>query len=204
MPEPYRNVPITQTRLGVALSAALSMSTEGYIVCHLLNLGEQQSSGVDLAWDWAVGSSWTFDLIGTYFLKKEVTLIPNEPSARFDCAGLISQNCFPTPEWRHLASATYDSDSFWSVGARWRYYGSVDYEGDVDLLAADEMKAYNYIDLNATFHLMGPHRLIVGVNNVFDEEPPLVGATLSWNANTIAGFYDTLGRFLFANLMLSW
>jgi outer membrane receptor protein involved in Fe transport len=38
----------------------------------------------------------------------------------------------------------------------------------------------------------------VGINNIFDKEPPMVGGTLTTNANTIAGFYDTLGRYLYA------
>ena len=73
------------------------------------------------------------------------------------------------------------------------------------------MSAFNYIDLNATFRFKGTHRLIVGVNNIFDKEPPLLGDTLTINAltnnsnaNTVAGFYDTLGRFLFVNLTLGW
>ena len=41
------------------------------------------------------------------------------------------------------------------------------------------------------------HDFVVGINNIFDKEPPMVGS-LSTNANTIAGFYDTLGRYLFA------
>jgi hypothetical protein len=39
---------------------------------------------------------------------------------------------------------------------------------------------------------------------VFDKEPPLLGSTLSTNGNTVAGFYDTLGRYLFANVTLRW
>ena len=36
------------------------------------------------------------------------------------------------------------------------------------------------------------------MNNVLDEEPPLVGGSFVSNANAIAGFYDTLGQYLFA------
>ena len=79
----------------------------------------------------------------------------------------------------------------------------VDYDGSTDTIAQDEMsKNQSYIDLSAVFRFMGSHDIVVGVNNIFDEEPPMVGGTLSgpWgNANTIAGFYDTLGRYLYAN-----
>lgn len=182
----------------------LWQGTDAYIVNILLNLDEQHSSGVDVAWDWIVNANWTFDLIGSYYLKREVTLVPGEPSSSFDCAGRVGGGCDATPEWRHLASANYESNSFWAVGGRWRYYGAVDYTGTDDTLADDELTAINYFDLNATLRFMATHRLVIGVNNIFDKEPPLVGGTLSTNANTVAGFYDTLGRFLFANLTLSW
>ena len=51
---------------------------------------------------------------------------------------------------------------------------------------------------------MGTHDLTLGVNNVLDREPPLVGDWQSNQANTIAGFYDTLGRFVFANVTFRW
>jgi outer membrane receptor protein involved in Fe transport len=53
---------------------------------------------------------------------------------------------------------------------------------------------------------MDTHDVTFGVNNVFDETPPLVGGTLSGgdnNANTLR-IYDPLGRYLFANMTLRW
>jgi outer membrane receptor protein involved in Fe transport len=51
---------------------------------------------------------------------------------------------------------------------------------------------------------METHDVVVGVNNVFDEEPPLMGSSLAWSANTIPGFWDTLGRYFYANVTLRW
>ena len=90
------------------------------------------------------------------------------------------------------------------MGPPLRYYGKVKYEGTTDLIANDNLSAHNYIDLNAVFRFMETHDVVVGVNNVFDKEPPLLGGTLSTNGNTAAGFYDTLGRYFFANLTLRW
>lgn len=182
----------------------LWQGSDAFIVNILLNLGEQHTSGVDVAWDWILNSNWSIDLIGSYYLKKEVTLIPGESSSSFDCVGIASRTCFANPKWRHVASATYESNRSWSVGARWRYYDSVDYEEGIDPRAEEELSAHNYIDLNATWRFLGTHRLVAGVNNVFDKEPPMVAGGLSTNANTVAGFYDTLGRYLFVNLTLGW
>jgi outer membrane receptor protein involved in Fe transport len=51
---------------------------------------------------------------------------------------------------------------------------------------------------------MDTHDLSLGVNNLLDREPPLLGAWQSSQANTVAGFYDTLGRFVFANVTFRW
>jgi outer membrane receptor protein involved in Fe transport len=48
--------------------------------------------------------------------------------------------------------------------------------------------------------------VVVGINNILDDEPPLVGGTLSGNinnANSMA-IYDQLGRYLFGNVTFRW
>jgi outer membrane receptor protein involved in Fe transport len=191
-------------RIHRGVGGTLWFGNSGWVDDMNLNLSEAHWRGIDLAWQWSLGDSWNFDLIGTYMLKKEITEIPNDSDSTYDCVGLISEQCWPSPKWRHTATATYDSNSFWALTGRWRYYGKVDYDGTVDLIAQDNHDAQNYIDLNAVFRFMETHDVVVGVNNVFDKEPPLAGSWLSWNGNTTPGFYDTLGRYLFANVTLRW
>jgi len=184
----------------------------GYVDATDINLSETYFSGIDAAFGWshdAFGGNFNVDMIGTYMLKRETTLVPNDPNSSHDCAGLISVRCYPAPKWRHNASATFDSHSFWVITGRWRYYGGVKYENIIkefvyDEIAGDNTGAQSYIDLNAVFRFMDAHDVVVGINNVFDKEPPLLGSTLSTGANTIAGYYDTLGRYLFANVTLRW
>ncbi len=181
---------------------SLWQGTQGYVVDTTLNLGENAWEGIDVAANYdfeAAGGSWSANLIGTYMLTKETTPLPADPNSTYDCVGLISTRCFPSPEWRHTVSVSYDSDEFGSVEGRWRFFGGVDYDGSTDTIAQEEMSdSQSYFDLNAVFRFMDNHDVTVGINNVLDEEPPMVGGTLTTNANTIAGFYDTLGRFLYA------
>ena len=115
--------------------------------------------------------------------------------------GLVSTRCFASPDWRHTASATYDSDEWWSLTLRWRYFAGVDYDGDVDSIAQKEMSAgENYFDLSASFRFMESNDVVIGVNNIMDEEPPMVGDSLTTSANTIGGFYDMLGRYIYGNV----
>lgn len=181
---------------------SLWQGTQGYVIDTTLNLGEASWEGIDLAANWTIdgaGGTWTTDLIGTYMLTKEITPLPADPNSAYDCVGLISTRCYPSPEWRHTVSVEYDSNESWSVEARWRYFQGVEYDGSTDVIAKSQMgKDQNYFDLNAVFGFMENNDIMIGVNNVLDKEPPMVGGTLTTNANTIAGFYDTLGRYLFA------
>ncbi|MDH3940407.1 MAG: TonB-dependent receptor, partial [Xanthomonadales bacterium] len=169
--------------------------------------GTQTWSGIDLAWAYALGDNWNFDLIGTYSLKKETTPLPDAPETAYDCQGVISPVCYPNPKWRHTATATYDSSGWWALTGRWRYFGEVDYDGTADQLVGENGslgRATNYFDINAVFRFMDVHDIVLGVNNVFDKAPPLMGGSISTNGNTVVGFYDTLGRYLYADLTLRW
>ena len=176
----------------------------GWVVDLPQNQGQDKWEGVDLAVAWgtdALGGTFSANLLGTYMLAKETTPIVDLPFTKYDCVGTISSGCYPSPEWRHTLSVNYDSNEWWSVGMKWRYIGGVDYEGSADKIAAKEVEsAFNYLDVNATFRFLENSDVVLGINNVLDEEPPLMGNTLSTNANTVVGFYDTLGMFLFANV----
>lgn len=181
---------------------SLWQGTQGYVVDTTLNIGSNTWEGIDLAGSWQIegwGGTFTTDLIGTYMLSKETTPLPADPNSTYDCVGVISTRCYPSPEWRHTVSVNYDSNESWSVEGRWRFFQGVDYDGSTDTIAQAEMsKSQSYFDLNGVFQFMDNHDVTVGINNVLDEEPPMVGGTLTTNANTIAGFYDTLGRFIYA------
>ncbi len=188
-------------------TGSLWQGTAGFVEDTYLNIGTKKWEGVDLAFNWAtdaLGGTWTTNLIGTYMMTKETTPVPDVSESAYDCVGVISTRCYPSPEWRHTASLSYDSNEWWSTTLRWRYFDGVDYDGTIDTIAQKNMsKSQNYVDLNAVFRFMDSHDIVVGVNNIMDEEPPMVGSN-STNANTIAGFYDTLGRYLYANVTLRW
>ena len=95
----------------------------------LQNIGTGITSGVDVAASWsmdALGGTFGVNLAGTYLTEWEIEILPGEA---YDCVGLISSRCYPKPEWRHTMTASYDSNSFWAVTARWRYFEGVDYDG---------------------------------------------------------------------------
>ena len=173
------------------------------------NFGELSVKGVDLSANYAfeaLGGRLSTSFIGNYILEEETAPLPGvNDQATFDCAGIINTSC-QTPEWRHIAGVRYERDMF-SVGLRWRYFGEVKYVNNSgvpltrDRLIADNggIDAQNYIDLSGSVTLYDNVDLTVGINNIFDEAPPILGADLALNGNA-AGGYDQLGRFIFTSV----
>ncbi|WP_438999280.1 TonB-dependent receptor domain-containing protein, partial [Variovorax beijingensis] len=167
------------------------------------NFGEQHFQGVDLGalarWDVGPGRLTT-SLQGTYFIKQEFAPLPGvNEDATYDCAGVISTKC-GQPEWRHIANARYSLDRY-TFNLRWRYFGEQDYEdgGEGDTLLEGGLDAYNYFDASASALIGEKTEITVGVNNIADKEPPMVGAANATNGNAIFG-YDQAGRFFFGSV----
>lgn len=188
-----------------------SLQTSGYVTNLSSNFGNLTWEGVDLALNYGVGilgGNIGANFVGSYAIAQELDPLPGiNDAARYDCAGIINTTC-QTPEWRHTMRLTYDRGSWWSATARWRYVGEMDYKNNngtpatVDTILVDngnKLSAVNYFDIAGTFDLLSNTTLTMGVNNVFDETPPIVGSTLALNANSPGG-YDQNGRYLFARI----
>lgn len=181
------------------------------------NFGNLIWRGVDFNFAWAdampvIGGNVGVAFNGSLSLEQTIDPLPGvNDAAAYDCTGVINPAC-ATPEWRHTVRVNYDRDSWWSASVRWRHTGSMDYTlqngtpGTTDrILVANgnKLDAFNYFDVSGRFTLNDNASLTVGVNNILDEEPPLVGGSLSSNANSLTG-YDQVGRFLFANISLNF
>jgi outer membrane receptor protein involved in Fe transport len=101
------------------------------------------------------------------------------------------------------------------VSAAWRYFGSVKnqnvgssnpYFDATPIFAGDsKLGAQNYFDLAATWRVKDNYTFRMGVNNVLDRDPPIVGGQLGgtsafFNGNTFPVVYDALGRFVFVGV----
>ena len=187
-----------------------SLETSGFVENLNANFGNLRWRGLDLVVQHRLdilGGRLSTSLVGSYALEQEVEPLPGvNPLATFDCAGVINIAC-QTPDWRHTLRSSFSRD-WYTVSARWRHVGGMDYEnqngtpGTVDQILVGlggSLGSYNYFDLSGSFDVIDNVNLTVGVNNIFDKEPPMVGGTLQLNGNSIGG-YDQLGRFMFANV----
>lgn len=192
----------------------LWLGQTGLVTNTTSNFGNLKTRGIDVSanynWD-MFGGRMRASLVGTRLVAFKVDPLPGVSSeAAYDCAGKINLSC-QNPEWRHIVSLNYSRD-WWSVNMRWRYFGSLDYtltDGspgtkDSHLVArGNKLAAANYLDVSTTFQLGQMVDLTLGVNNITDLAPPMLGNTLVLNGNSPGG-YDQAGRYFFSNISLKF
>jgi iron complex outermembrane receptor protein len=193
-----------------------------YIADPTLNLGALQNRGLDITssykLDLAAAGKLSFNLAGTY-TAQFITEPGGELGVQsYNCAGYFGNTCgVPAPKWKHKVRVNYETPiEGLQVGAQWRYLSRVleDTNSPNPLLngsvdgAFGHIASYSYIDLSAAYTLNKTVSFRVGVNNVADKDPPLLSndyfAEANVNGNTYTQVYDSMGRFLFANITLNF
>jgi outer membrane receptor protein involved in Fe transport len=207
-------------------AGSLWLSPQGYVIDTTLNTGSLRTAGVDFNVGYRTdldrfgiadmgGVSVSF--VGTWLDKLSIKPLPD--SEAIDCVGRYGPICSasgglssPNPEWRHKARLTWNTpfaygDWVSSVGlsAQWRHFGGVKLNEDGSGPATDaKLPTRDYLDLTLTWTMKDTANFRLGVNNVFDKDPPLVGSgacpTGPCNGNTYPQMYDSFGRYLFLGL----
>ena len=201
-------------------AGSIWFSNQGYVNDPLANLGFEKESGLDVSVNYtqslgALGSL-RLNLIGTYTASLDIEPYPG--SGDYNCAGYFGATCQnPLPKWKHTFTAGW-ATPWHGIGlqARWRHVGNteIDLANPAPLLASPFGTAIqytgsrDYLDLIASDQIFSNVSLQVGVNNMLDKDPPIL-ATGSlpppfFNGNTYPQVYDTLGRFIFANLKIDF
>jgi outer membrane receptor protein involved in Fe transport len=198
-------------RITRSATGSLWLGTQGKVEDVFINTGTNKWEGVDIAGTWDVdlfGGNLGMDLTATYMINKETAPLPvvdqETRDAVYDCVGLLNTDCFATPKWRVIFVATYDMGTSWSTNLRTRTMGKVRYDGTADTIANGNLGQQTYVDLSGAYQITDNLAVLVGVNNILDKEPPMVGGTLTSNGNVASGNYDVLGRQLFLNVELRY
>lgn len=176
-----------------------------------INIGFLETSGVDIEMNYSVEMAdfgdIDFGFIGTLLDNLSNQSLPG--AATDDCVGYWDRSICgqPTPEWRHNLRATWTTPWDLTVSATWRYLGEAEeYNGVGAASGPDNLSSQSYFDLAGTYVVHENVTLRAGINNLLDEAPPLIpnSPTGSGNGNTFPGFYDALGRYVFAGFTLSF
>ena len=191
---------------------SLWLDESGFVNNTITNTGSLKSSGVDINADYrtTIGNNkLKWDFVGTY-LDSYVSQ-PITGGFSYDCAGLYGNTCgIPSPKVRFNTNLKLTTANDFGFTVRWRYMG----KAKVDTLSTDpdlagsspkidqRIGAQSYFDLLFALPIKDTMTLRVGVNNIFDRDPPLISQTSlgGGNGNTYPGTYDYLGRNVFINL----
>lgn len=196
-------------------AGSLWLDGAGFVDDRTTNTGSLKTSGIDINGDYrtTIGNNklrWQF--VGVYLDKFITQPITNDFD--YDCAGYYGITCGnPNPRFRFNTNLKLTTADDFGFTVRWRYFSSVKVDGispDADLggnapvgNADEKIKAYNYFDLLFSLPIKDTATFRIGVNNIFDKNPPLISqANLGGfgNGNTFPGTYDQLGRYVFVNL----
>ena len=85
----------------------------------------------------------------------------------------------------------------------WRYVGEVNDDDDDTVYFTETISGTNYFDLVAAYSFTDNYRVSVGVDNLFDENPPILGDNQE-QANTYPATYDVFGRTYFVRASASF
>ena len=207
-------------------SGSLWRTADGYVRDQVTNIGSFQTRGIDVGVSYShefdgVGS-FSFNLVGTYLDSLE---IDNDlPDGAFNCAGLYGPTCgVPSPEWRHKARLTYNHASGVGLSVQWRYFAAVDVENTSSDPALSQpfapinetIPSQSYFDLTLTARIGDHYNFRLGVNNILDRAPPIIGANggstvinacpgVVCSGNTFPQVYDAMGRYIFAGVTLDF
>ena len=205
----------------VVRDAAGSLATtgSGYIVQTNINTGSYGESGIDVAGQYTLplrsAGAVTLTFNGTKAIDNPIVVYPT--ASVLDCIDLYGPSCTgsgptsPVPNWRHSLRATWSLKKL-EVSLNWRYIGSMSFEGTSQYSSVNgetvfpvdaHVGSYSYFDLDTGYDLTSSVNVHLGVNNLLNKQPALVGYSSNpglVNGNVLAGMYDPFGREIFAEL----
>ena len=214
-------------------AGSLWLSSDGFVRDLPQNIGSLRTTGYEFNGSYSQPMPWQLGNLSASFvgtlLKKYRT--DNGLTSVYDCVGYYGQTCSgasiassaPLPKWRHKLRLTLQTPVGIGISGQWRHLSSVKEDflnpisppGGLGYSNLSTFKAQNYFDLAMTYTLGNHFNFRVGVNNIFDRNPPLTNngssqqgqspcPTGPCNGNTYPGTYDALGRLLYAGVTLNF
>jgi iron complex outermembrane receptor protein len=189
----------------------------GFITAVNANTGALQTSGVDIEGTYnfrtgvgldSNGSRFEIGTSLTWTRDYTITGVAELPNLRNECAGAFGQTCGqPIPKWKGVSRVTWKSGPL-TLSLRHRFIGSVTVDTYVlptrqglaaptlASLTNPKIATQHYFDLSTAITVNDRFEFNMGVNNIADRDPPIIG-TPSPSTNTFAATYDVQGRYFF-------
>jgi outer membrane receptor protein involved in Fe transport len=176
------------------------------------NVAKVETSGIDFQVDYSMpldfglmgeSSKVNFFFLGTWTDTFKFFAV-QDLDAFTECAGHFGQLVCgnPQPTWKWSSRLSW-IDGPLTTSLRWRHLGSVQDDDPSTDYVVERLKSYNLFDLSLGFDITEQFSLSMGVNNIFDKQPQLIGDNQE-QANTYPGVYDVLGRDFFVSASLKF
>jgi outer membrane receptor protein involved in Fe transport len=187
------------------------------------NIGRLATIGYDLGarYGWDVGFGMEggsrFDITTQWTYTDKFTITPMQavPANKNRCVGAYGSTCGePIPQYKGVTRFTWTTGPL-GVSLRHRFIDSVTTDRIVlpktagltpplaSTLTNPTFPSKNYFDLSATFDIGEKAEIYAGVNNVLDEDPPIV-AGFGGYGNTFPSTYDYAGMTVFMGVNVSF
>ncbi|HWN47430.1 MAG TPA: TonB-dependent receptor [Steroidobacteraceae bacterium] len=187
------------------------------------NIGRLATIGYDLGarYGWDVGFGMEggsrFDITTQWTYTDKFTITPMQavPANKNRCVGAYGSTCGePIPQYKGVTRFSWTTGPL-GVSLRHRFIDSVTTDRIVlpktagltpplaTTLTNPSFDAMNYFDLSATFDIGEKAEIYAGVNNVLDEDPPIV-AGFGGYGNTFPSTYDYAGMTVFMGVNVSF
>ena len=171
------------------------------------NLARLEQSGFDVGLRYefdmpagfgeSIALSYQGNIVVDQLRQNNVTVEP------LDCKGTFGTSCtgdfasILQADYRHRANVDWYSGD-WNVQLSWRRIGEVTNVLD----DTDTISAQNYVDLAVSWNASERYLLTFGVDNLFDEEPPIPAS--NGNLFGTVSDYDVIGVTLGASLRIRY
>lgn len=201
-------------------SGSLWLNPREFVETTNQNIGKLNGEGVDVNFAYLVdigGAGYlNTSLMGTYMITDKF----ENPLIAYDCVGYYGNQCgIPDAKWVHRARVSWETNFKWVFTLGWRYIDGVTIDdaspdpdlanpGLIDLWKVNgsyKNPSFNYIDLATTFNFAKNFQWVLGINNVFDKEPPLAsGVDPNDFGPGLYGFYDPWGRYVHTSIQFNF
>ena len=177
------------------------------------NIGSLSADGVDLTADYTFnlpeslgigdgGAEMALVLNTGWLFKRERQIIGAQP---IDCAGYFGSctaqgaNSGGSPDFKSLLMATYNSGPL-MLRTQVRYIDELEPLPNIAATTRVVADGMTYVDFSARFRFNDSFEIYGGIDNAFDEQPPLLTSSWGGDANTDVTLYDVIGRRYFAGV----
>lgn len=168
-----------------------------------LNAATLEAKGFDLSIDYLFEldnfpGRFSLDYIGSYRDEHAYKAFDGASTQNFVGKFSGGGGGEPLAEYKHNFTINWAVEDF-SFHLDWSHLGSVEDEGSV----IPKIDAYNFFTASATWNVSERVRLVGGVRNLFDKEPPILGSNQE-QGNTHPATYDPYGRLFYVRTKFSF